>query len=306
MDRSWMRNTAISCAIACGAMIAGPGVAGTAIASADLFGIDLDILDIFDHKEKKKSDQGAKVAAQQNGGTKRSGGPGHPGPNKAQGPGQGSVSRAAPGQADNAAESANVPGRSSFGGSALGQSPAAAVSGGGGGGGVPTNSNIGRAPNLAPVPTTPSNRGIVIRAEPPAGPAAGPAAAAGPAVPQAPVLAPPVVVPPMPVVVPPLPVAPPGGAPGAPGAPSTNPPTVNLPNSEPPRPDSLPPNAVPESFRIGYADYLRTASTTDLLFAALPGLAGMVLLTAAGGAVGFRQARAAQTLPSPQIARFLP
>ncbi|TPW91735.1 hypothetical protein FKW78_26315 [Mycolicibacterium fortuitum] len=70
------------------------------------------------------------------------------------------------------------------------------------------------------------------------------------------------------------------------------------------QPHSVP--AVPESFRLGYADYLRTASTSDLLFAVLPGLGGMLLMTAAGGAVGFRQARAAQTLPSPQIARFLP
>ncbi|MEX3656513.1 hypothetical protein ABFW09_27890, partial [Mycolicibacterium fortuitum] len=98
------------------------------------------------------------------------------------------------------------------------------------------------------------------------------------------------------------PAAPPAGLP--PAVPSA--PAVPAPRSEPPvaQPHSVP--AVPESFRLGYADYLRTASTSDLLFAVLPGLGGMLLMTAAGGAVGFRQARAAQTLPSPQIARFLP
>ncbi|MDH6193908.1 hypothetical protein M2272_000529 [Mycobacterium frederiksbergense] len=42
--------------------------------------------------------------------------------------------------------------------------------------------------------------------------------------------------------------------------------------------------APPISFRVGYTDYLRTASTSDLLIAVLPGLAGMTLMTAAGGA----------------------
>lgn len=295
-----MRNTAISCAIACGAMVAGPGVAGTAVASADLFGIDLDILDIFDHKDKKKkSDHGAKVGAQQNGGTKQAGGPGHAGPKKATRPAQGSASQSS-GPAERAPESANVSESATVAGA--GQSPAAVVSGGGGGGGgVPTNSNIGRAPNLAPVPTTPSSRSIVIRAEPPTAPAA-----PAPAAPAAPLAPAPVVLAPVPVVLPPLPAAPAGGgAPSAPALPSPNAPTVELP-SAPPAANSPGPQSIPESFRIGYADYLRTASTSDLLFAVLPGVAGLALLTAAGGAVGFRQARAAQTLPSPQIARFLP
>jgi len=95
--------------------------------------------------------------------------------------------------------------------------------------------------------------------------------------------------------------------PGAPAAPpNPNAPTVNSPNSQPPVSNSLSPNAVPESFRVGYAGYLRVANTSELIFLVLPGLAGLVLITAAGGVVGFRQARAAQTLPAPQIARFLP
>ena len=293
-----MRNTAIGCAIACGAMVAGPGVAGTAVASADLFGIDLDILDIFDHKDKKKkSDHGAKVGAQQNGGSKKTGGPGNAGPKKAARPDPGGASQSAA-SADRAPESANAPESVTFGGA--GQSPPAAVSGGGGGGGgVPTNSNIGRAPNLAPVPTTPSSRGIVIRATPPAAPAA--------PVPVAPVAPAPVVLPPVPIALPPLPAAPSGGgAPSAPAVPSPNAPAVEPPSAPPLASNPSAPQVIPDSFRIGYADYLRTASTSDLLFAVLPGVAGLALLTAAGGAIGFRQARAAQTLPSPQIARFLP
>ncbi|MHC9292874.1 hypothetical protein ACRCUN_10420 [Mycobacterium sp. LTG2003] len=295
-----MRNTAIGCAIACGAMVAGPGVAGTAVASADLFGIDIDILDIFDHKDKnkKKSDRGPKVGAQQNGGSKKAGGLGPAGPKRAPRPEPGGVSQSAA-TADRAPESANAPGSVTFRGA--GQSPPAAVSGGGGGGGgVPTNSNIGRAPNLAPVPTTPSSRGIVVRAAPPATPAV-------PAAPVAPVVPVPIVVPPVPIALPALPAAPSGGgAPSAPAAPSPDAPKFEPPSAPPPAANPSAPQAVPESFRIGYADYLRAASTSDLLFAVLPGVAGLTLLTAAGGAIGFRQARAAQTLPSPQIARFLP
>ncbi|PJK22996.1 hypothetical protein CSX11_07160, partial [Mycobacterium goodii] len=87
----------------------------------------------------------------------------------------------------------------------------------------------------------------------------------------------------------------------APSAPAATPPSLTA-----PAPAAPPPNAIPESFRIGYADYLRTANTVDLLAAVLPGMAGLVLLTAAGGAIGLRQARAAQALPPPQIARFMP
>nr|MDT0523994.1 hypothetical protein [Streptomyces sp. DSM 41633] len=56
-------------------MVAGPGVLGTGVASAHLFGIDIDVLDIFDHKEKKKkSDHSAKVGNQRTGASKKSGG----------------------------------------------------------------------------------------------------------------------------------------------------------------------------------------------------------------------------------------
>lgn len=334
VDQSWVRNTAAGCAIACGAMVVGPGMAGTAVASAHLFGVD--IHDLFDHKKKnKKSDRAANVGPQRGAGVKNSGGGGLGGPrasknskpeskigttktgtttNAGVGEAPGTAARAetfaespqsarvgTTGQAPSAVLSggtAQAPVAAVTGATA--QAPSAVVSGGGGGGGAagaPTNGNLGRAPGLAPVPTAPSSRTIVIRSAPPKQHGApAPAIAAPPVAPA------PVVVPPAPVISVPVPAAPPVGVP--PAVPSA--PSIPAPQSEPPAAQPLSVPAVPESFRLGYADYLRMASTSDLLFAVLPGLGGMLLMTAAGGAVGFRQARAAQTLPSPQIARFLP
>ncbi|MBU8828671.1 hypothetical protein KL858_04280 [Mycolicibacterium goodii] len=330
-ERSWMRTTAISCAIACSAMVAGPGMAGTAVASADLFGIGgiLDIFDHKDHKKKNRNDRGAKVSGQQNGGSNKAsrpgvggsqrgtdgpggqGSPGGPSGRDDQREGQGSSSDDdQTGTANRGTESVDVAGSAIPG---VRITPPAVVSGGGGNGvsGVPSNASTGRAPNLAPVPTAPSSRSVVIRATPPAASApSAPSAPAAPA-PSAPgalTAAPPVVVPPVPlvpiVVAPPAAPSPGGGVPAAPPAPSA--PAATPPSLTAPAPAAPPPNAIPESFRIGYADYLRTANTVDLLVAVLPGMAGLVLLTAAGGAIGLRQARAAQTLPPPQIARFMP
>jgi hypothetical protein len=62
------------------------------------------------------------------------------------------------------------------------------------------------------------------------------------------------------------------------------------------------------TFRAGYADYLRAATVGELAAVAVPGTAGILVITALGGLVGFRQARAAQALPPANIAnvvRFL-
>ena len=279
---------------------------GTSVASADLFGIDFDVLDIFDkHKKKKGSDHPqSTVGGQSNGGSTRpdskpkptsSVGAGRTGEGSS-GPSARSSSTDAP-QSGRVGSSRQAPSAATTRG--IGQAPSAAVSGGGGSGGVQTNGSIDRAPNLAPVPTTPNHRKIVIRSTPPQAPSVPAPAAPAPIVP-APVAPPPVVVPPVPVVV--APPAPP--APAAPPAEAA--PNVPAPSAEPPAAQPLSVPTIPESFRVGYADYLRVASTTDLLLAVLPGLSVMVLMTAAGGVIGVRQARAAQTLPSPQIARFLP
>ncbi len=59
--------------------------------------------------------------------------------------------------------------------------------------------------------------------------------------------------------------------------------------------DSFPlPTSIPDSFRVGYAEYLRAATTSDLLVATLPGVAGLAGFTLIGAYAGYRQARAVQ------------
>lgn len=51
-------------------------------------------------------------------------------------------------------------------------------------------------------------------------------------------------------------------------------------------------------FRPGYPDYLRAAGLSEVAAVAVPGFAGIITLTAAGGLVGYRQARATSSAPS--------
>jgi hypothetical protein len=63
---------------------------------------------------------------------------------------------------------------------------------------------------------------------------------------------------------------------------------------------------VPDSYRAGYSEYLRSATTGDLLVAALPGVAGIAGFTLIGAYVGYRQARALQqALVAPVPARIV-
>ena len=103
----------------------------------------------------------------------------------------------------------------------------------------------------------------------------------------------------------PPPVAPePAGrpAPAAPPAPSP---------SAPPAKDPLAPSdsgaaRIPDSYRVGYAEYLRSATTGDLLMAALPGVAGIAGFTLVGAYAGYRQAKALQrALLAPVPTRIL-
>jgi hypothetical protein len=48
----------------------------------------------------------------------------------------------------------------------------------------------------------------------------------------------------------------------------------------------------PASYRVGYTDYLRTAGISQVVALAVPGVAGILVLTGAGGFVGYRQAKA--------------
>ena len=277
MDRSRMRSAAISCVIACGAMVAGPATLGSAVASADgIFGID--ILDIFgDDKKSKLHHVGVEVGVA--------------------------------GRAPNLAVVPTVPRTRSV--VIRAEHPAS----------VPA---APAAPAL--VPTVPRTRSVVIRAEPPASVPAAPAApalvptvprtrsvvidaerpASVPAAPAAPapVFVPPVVPPPVVVPLGPAPApsaSAPLPSPAAPPLPVIQQPRTNV---QPAPADSLSPEA--ESFRPGYPDYLRGADVGVLLAVALPGLAGLLALTAGGVVLGYRQARTGQAaIVRTEIARFL-
>ncbi len=59
-----------------------------------------------------------------------------------------------------------------------------------------------------------------------------------------------------------------------------------------------------QDFRPGYPDYLRAAGLSEVAAVAVPGFAGIITLTAAGGLVGYRQARATVSAPA-RAARFV-
>lgn len=172
-----------------------------------------------------------------------------------------------------------------------------------GGGG----NNSGILAVLAMTPTIPVPR-FDVAAEPvidigdipDAAPAAGPAAA----VPAAP---------PASVVPVPRPVA------GNPAVTAVRPGTVRAPTVRPPAapvpagigaPVPLPPRPAPSAGpptapRLGYPDELRDADLAKVLSLALPGLAAMAGMTALGGVVGYRQAKAGYLLRAAGAGRFL-
>jgi hypothetical protein len=61
----------------------------------------------------------------------------------------------------------------------------------------------------------------------------------------------------------------------------------------------------PASFRVGYPEYLREAKTGEVAALAVPGVVGLLALTALGGVVGYRQARAGHLVRATGTARFL-
>jgi hypothetical protein len=178
------------------------------------------------------------------------------------------------------------------------------VSGGGGGGGGHAGVPSGRpglpppmqlTPELKPPATEPIAPSVIDAA-----PGVGVAAA------QLPI--PPVT---MPVIV--APPAGPGGG-GWAGAPSSPalPGTPHRATAEPPAGrEPLPAKAgsnlaVPaSSYRVGYTDYLRKAGLSQVAALAVPGIAGMLVLTGAGGLVGYRQAKAGHAVRTSATARFV-
>ena len=101
-----------------------------------------------------------------------------------------------------------------------------------------------------------------------------------------------------------------GGAGGAPAAPVQPVPRGVAPAKPPvkkPPPADMGSNVTvpPSSYRVGYTDYLRTAGMSQLVALAAPGLAGILVLTGAGGLVGYRQAKAGHALRTGGGARFV-
>ncbi len=182
------------------------------------------------------------------------------------------------------------------------------ASSGGGGGGV-----IAQLPRFTPprVPgmqlpqeLTPKQPGM------PGGPdvldaGAGAAAAAAPVGPAAPIGLPVIVAPPVGLGA---------GAGGAgSGAAAAAPPALpRAVTAEPPAGRVPPPAnagrnvAVPNSsYRLGYTEYLRTAGLPQVAALAVPGLVGILVLTGAGGLVGYRQAKAGHAVRVGSSARFM-
>ena len=99
-------------------------------------------------------------------------------------------------------------------------------------------------------------------------------------------------------------------APGAPTRPTLpgapRPDTTEPPAGREPLPANVDSNAaVPASYRVGYTEYLRAAGTSQLVALAVPGVAGILALTGAGGFVGYRQAKAGHIVRTGGAARFV-
>ena len=58
--------------------------------------------------------------------------------------------------------------------------------------------------------------------------------------------------------------------------------------------------------RVGYPRYMRSPTVTELAVVALPGLAGLLLLTFGGGLIGYRQANSVRFVRTAGAERFLP
>lgn len=116
----------------------------------------------------------------------------------------------------------------------------------------------------------------------------------------------------MPVLVPPPSGAGPRPGPGTGGAgsPLSNGPrqgTAGPPAARQPPPATAGSNVAvgASSYRVGYGEYLRAAGLSQIAVLAVPGLAGILVLTGAGGLLGYRQAKAGQAVRTSGIARYM-
>jgi hypothetical protein len=98
----------------------------------------------------------------------------------------------------------------------------------------------------------------------------------------------------------PAPLAP---VPDLPQQPPVPPPPV--PPAPPQSSDNVAQLSEPVAYRAGYSDYLRNAGMAEITSIALPGVAGILIVTLGGGFIGYRQARAGHIIRAQGIARFL-
>ena len=89
------------------------------------------------------------------------------------------------------------------------------------------------------------------------------------------------------------------GVPAAPLAGSIKAPAAPVPQ----RPDIGP--GPPDAVRLGYPEFLRDADFAEVAAVALPGLGGIIAITALGGFLGYRQAKAGYVPRAVGTARFL-
>lgn len=273
MDGWGFRSAVIGCAFASCAMAVGSGFIGTAPAHADLFGFDFFGDD--DKSDMHHPRPGSEVSAQQ---TRIAAG-------------------VAPAQAPTAKvgsvpESAGVPESTAM--RSLENVPeSVVVAQSSGGGGLPRANTAGRATNLPRVSSAPSARSVIIRRAPAT--VTAPPVYVSPGVRQPPVVA---------LAAPPPDSPEPEGrpVPAGPQAPSPTAPKAK----DPLAPSNSGFEPVPDSYRIGYAEYLRSADTSDLFVAALPGVTGIAGFTLVGAYAGYRQARSLQrALLAPSPTSFL-
>jgi hypothetical protein len=177
------------------------------------------------------------------------------------------------------------------------QAPQSAGGGGGGGSG-------GGIAVTVPSPTVPGQPGEPTPIQVGGGGHQSPATGGEPAT----VNMPPVIgLPPM-IEAPLRPVGTPGGnGPAAETGAGARPAPAKEPNPVRERPPASVGNATeaPASFRVGYPEYLREARTGEVAALAVPGAVGLFALTALGGVVGYRQARAGHLVRAAGTARFM-
>lgn len=178
----------------------------------------------------------------------------------------------------------------------------------------------GPQPNTAVRPQVVSPEEPVVNSGGGGGGGGGETPAAGavePSVLSAPVVAAPiapvVLAPPLPALAPPGPLSGTGSAEIPPRmvtgpAPAPTLPTLGrsiMPANEPVPADVGTPMSSEASSRLGYGRYLRTAGIGQLAAMALPGFAGILLMTAGGGFIGYRQAKAGHWVRRRSIEQFL-